>query len=71
MCDGLDVLLFCYPNKKLLTKKSNYKSHPTIRGPIVLTTRATISAFAMGFQAINIAVKAVNRKARLIFVTDG
>ena len=71
MGDGLHVFLFCYSNKKLLTKQSNYKSHPTIRGPIVVTTRATISCLVRGFQEINIAVREINPNARLIFATDG
>ena len=73
MGQGLYVTLFCYPSQKLLTKASNYESNPTIRGPIMITTKATTSVFVMGCASI---VTAINEHfpdefPRLFFNTDG
>ena len=73
MAEGLFLTMFCYTNKNLLTKQSAYKASPTMRGPIVLTTKATTSAFVMGFASILCGLEKhfPTEMPRMYFATDG
>ena len=73
MGDGLFVTLMSFTNKNLLTKQSGYKASPTMRGPILITTKATTSAFVMGFASVVCGLEKHFPKKipQMYFCTDG